>query len=79
MDDFPISSSAIDELLEKEVAREVYERLRRKLVALKSAPEQNMVAIDTVVRDLEKAQLAFKAAHGMIGNNPIEDPQSDGV
>ena len=79
MDDFPISSSAIDELLEKEVAREVYERLRRKLVVLKSAPEQNMVAIDTVVRDLEKAQLAFKAAHGMIGNNPIEDPQSDGV
>ncbi len=62
-----------DSDLAQVVAREDYLRLREKLVALQSALEPNATAIDEVIRALEKAQLAYKATHGLIGNNPIGD------
>ena len=79
MDDLPILSSTTDVQLEREVARQVYDRLRQKLVVLRAAPEPNAAAIDIVVGELEQAELAFKAAHGMMGNNPIGDPPFDAV
>ena len=44
-----------------------------RLIELNSAPEKDMWEIDKVIDLLAKAQLAAKAAHGLIGNNPIED------
>jgi hypothetical protein len=62
---------ANDFTLEQVVAREHYFRLRDKLVRLKSAPEPNMTEIDGVIGELEQAQLAYKATHGVFGNNPL--------
>jgi hypothetical protein len=38
-----------------------------------SESEPNAAAIEGVIRALERAQLAYKATHGLIGNNPIGD------
>lgn len=62
-----------DTTLAQVIAREDYFRLRDKLVALQSASEPNAAAIDGVIRALEQAQLAYKATHGLFGNNPIGD------
>ena len=43
-------------------------------MALNSAAVPNLSDIAGVIRELEKAQLAYKATHGLIGNNPIDDP-----
>ncbi len=63
-----------DSISEQVVAREAYFQLREKLVALNSAAVPNLSDIAGVIRELEKAQLAYKATHGLIGNNPIDDP-----
>ena len=75
MSDLSLPSDVNDSTLEQVIARQHYVQLRNKLVALQSASEPDAGAIDTVIQDLEKAQLAYKATHGLIGNNPIEDPR----
>ena len=78
MNDLLNFPNGTDSSLAQVVAREDYLRLREKLIALQSAPEPNAAAIDDVIRSLEKAQLAYKATHGLIGNNPIGDsPRGD--
>lgn len=54
------------------VAR-TYGDLKSRLIRLRSAPVLDMPAIDTVIDQLAQTQLAFKAAHGLVGNNPIGD------
>lgn len=77
MNDLPRVPNGTDSNLDQVIAREVYFRLREDLVALQSASEPNAAAIDGVIRALEKAQLAYKATHGLIGNNPIGDSPDD--
>jgi hypothetical protein len=62
-----------DYKLDQVVARELYFRLRDKLVGLRSASEPDLAAIDNVIHELEQAQLAYKASHGIYGNNPLTD------
>jgi hypothetical protein len=64
---------ANDHTLEQVLAREHYFRLRDTLVRLKSASVPNLAEIDTVIGELEQAQLAYKATHGVYGNNPLAD------
>ena len=67
-----------DSNLAQVIAREDYLRLRERLLVLQSAPEPNAADIDGVILALEKAQLVYKATHGLIGNNPIGDsPDGD--
>jgi len=68
----------VDHKLEQVIARDHYDRLRSRLVALQSAPEENAVAIDAVIQALGLAQMIYKATHGLIGNNPIEAPPNGG-
>jgi hypothetical protein len=68
-----------DSNLEQVVAREQYEILRTRLVALQSAPVPDMGAIDGVIEALSKAQMAYKATHGLIGNNANDDPPHSGA
>jgi hypothetical protein len=73
MDDFTLPPNIDDSNAEQASARAHYFSLRDKLVSLNSAPVPNTAYIDAVIQDLEKAQLAYKASHGLIGNNPIGD------
>lgn len=73
MHDLPISPQVDNHTLAEVEARQHYFRLREKLVSLKSAIEPNLAAIDSVVKELEQAQLAYKATYGLFGNNPIDD------
>lgn len=73
MSDNTFTPNVADHNLEQVVARENYIRLRDKLVTLRSTPETDMAVIDGVIKDLERAQLAYKATHGLHGNNPIDD------
>lgn len=63
-----------DTTLEQTNARTHYEKLRDNLVMLQSAPEPDMAAIDSVIQALEKAQMVYKATHGLYGNNANDDP-----
>lgn len=74
MTERPITPNGTDSNLSQVLARDHYFSLRQKLVLLQSALEPDTAAIDNVIQELEKAQLAYKATHGLIGNNPIEDP-----
>lgn len=49
-----------------------YAEARRQLELLQSAPEKDLQAIDELIRELEKLQLALKAQQGIQGNNPNE-------
>ncbi len=49
-----------------------YEALRLELQSLHAADVPDEKAIDAVIDRLAAAQLAVKAAHGLIGNNPNE-------
>lgn len=62
-----------DSTLEQVMARQDYLKLRDILVTLQSAPEPDAAAIEDVIRALEKAQLTYKATHGLYGNNPNDD------
>ena len=73
MNDVPVLPNGIDSNLQQVVAREHYEILRNRLIALQSAPEPDMAAIDAVIQALSKAQMAYKATHGLIGNNANDD------
>ena len=73
MNDLPVLPNQTDSNLQQVVAREQYEMLRNRLVALQSAPEPDMAAIDAVIQALSKAQIAYKATHGLIGNNADDD------
>lgn len=73
MNDLPILPNGTDSNLQQVVAREHYEILRNRLVALQSAPEPDMAAIDAVIGALSQAQMAYKASHGLIGNNADDD------
>ena len=50
-----------------------YARLRQRLEDLNRADVKDMRAIDQVIDRLAAAQLAVKAAHGLIGNNPLDE------
>ena len=73
MTDLPTLHNGNDSTLEQVVARERYEILRNRLVALQSAPEPDTAAIDDVIGQLAKTQMAYKASHGLIGNNADDD------
>jgi hypothetical protein len=73
MTDLPTLPNANDNTMQQVVAREQYEILRNRLVALKSAAVPDMAAIDEVIGALSKAQMAYKASHGLIGNNADDD------
>jgi hypothetical protein len=73
MNNFPTLPTEADHKLEQVIARDHYERLRNRLVALQSAPDSKAAAIDTVIEELALAQRIYKATHGLVGNNPIED------
>jgi hypothetical protein len=73
MQDFSNPFESNDHKLEQVVARELYFRLRDKLVGLRAVSEPNMSAIDDVIHELEQAQMAYKATHGIFGNNPLAD------
>lgn len=79
MDDPLTASNGTDNNRQQVEAREDYFRLREKLVVLESSAEPNAADIDAVIRALEKAQLAYKATHGLVGNNPIGDPPNGNV
>ena len=74
MNDVPVLPNGTDSNLEQVVAREQYGILRTRLVALQSAPEPDFGAIDAVIDALTKAQMAYKASHGLLGNNASDDP-----
>lgn len=73
MHDLPIPPDVNNHTLAEVDARQHYFRLREELVSLKSATEPNLAAIDSVIKELEQAQLAYKATYGLFGNNPIDD------
>ncbi len=73
MNALPTLPNEIDCKLEQVIARDHYERLRSRLVALQSQPEGDAAAIDAVIDSLALAQRIYKATHGLIGNNPIDD------
>ena len=75
MHDIPPSVDLNTHNLERTVARQHYFRLRDELVRLESVPEPNGASINSVVQELEQAQLAFKATYGMFENNPIDDSE----
>ena len=49
-----------------------YEELRKHLEALKSEDVMDIQAIDETIKRLAQAQLAAKAANGLIGNCSLE-------
>lgn len=49
-----------------------YARLRKELERLLIIPVKDFQKIDALVDQLEQVQLAFKAQHGVKGNNPNE-------
>lgn len=73
MHDFPLSLNVNNHNLERVVARQHYFRLRDKLVSLELVVEPNLADIDAVIKELEQAQLAYKATYGLFGNNPMDD------
>jgi hypothetical protein len=73
MTHLPLIPNGTDTNVGQRVARDNYFQLREKLVALHSVTVPDAAAIDKVIQALEKAQLAYKATHGLFGNNPIED------
>jgi len=75
MQDLPLSHNVNNLNLERPVAQQHYFELRDKLVGLKSALEPDLAAIDSVVQELEQAQLAYKATFGLFGNNPLDDSE----
>ena len=75
MQDLPLSHNVHNPDLERTEAQQRYFGLRDKLVGLKSALEPDLAAIDSVVQELEQAQLAFKATYGLFGNNPLDDSE----
>ena len=75
MTDIPVLPNGTDSNLEQVVAREQYFILRTRLVALQSAAVPDVGAIDAVIQALSKAQMAYKASHGLIGNNASDDPR----
>ena len=78
MNEFFTPANGTDSTVEQVAARENYDRLRDRLVTLKSAAVPDFAAISAVVQALEKAQLAYKATHGLIGNNPLGDFPDNG-
>lgn len=73
MHHLPLSPNVENHNVQRVVARQHYFRLRDELVSLKSALQPNLAAIDSVIQELEQAQLAYKAMYGLYGNNPIDD------
>lgn len=73
MTHLPTIPNGTDTNVSQLVARDNYFQLREKLVTLHSATVPDAAAIDKVIQALEQAQLAYKATHGLFGNNPIED------
>ena len=73
MNDLTILANGTDSNLQQVVAREHYEILRKRLITLQSAPEPDIAAIDAIIQAISKAQMAYKATHGLIGNNADDD------
>ena len=57
--------------MKRDLASE-YRRLRMRLQQLQAQPVKDFFQIDALIDELEKVQLAFKALHGLHGNNPNE-------
>ncbi len=55
----------------EELAAE-YDRLRDELKRALAAPEKDMAAVNELIERLDSVHMAFKAAHGLQGNNPNE-------
>ncbi len=49
-----------------------YDRLRAELQRLLAAPVKDMAAVQLVIDRLDAVHMAYKAAHGLQGNNPNE-------
>jgi hypothetical protein len=73
MQDTPLPADANDQIQAQVIARERYFKLRDDLVRLRSDSEPDMRAIDSIIGKLEQAQLAYKASHGVLGNNPLNE------
>lgn len=61
----------VEKLINEDLETE-YERLRQTLQVLQAEPVKNLAAIDALIDQLERLQLAIKGQHGIKGNNPIE-------
>ena len=49
-----------------------YDRLRAELKRVLAAPEKDMAVVNELIDRLDRVHMEFKAAHGLIGNNPNE-------
>jgi cell division FtsZ-interacting protein ZapD len=49
-----------------------YDRLRAELKRVLAAPEKDMALVNELIDRLDRVHMEFKAAHGLIGNNPNE-------
>ncbi len=49
-----------------------YDGLRTELQLLLAAPIKDMAAVQAVIDRLDAVHMAYKAAHGLEGNNPNE-------
>jgi len=72
MNDLAILPNIADNTLEQVIAHQNYVQLRNTLAALQSVFIPDAAAIDAVILKLAKAQFAYKATHGLTGNNPLE-------
>lgn len=50
-----------------------YDRLRNELKRLLREPVRDMRAVERVLEQLDDAHMRYKEAHGLHGNNPIEE------
>ncbi len=49
-----------------------YDRLRLEMKRALAAPVKDMAAVNALIDRLDDVHRRFKAAHGLIGNNPNE-------
>ena len=49
-----------------------YDRLRDELKRVLAAPQKDMAAVNELIDRLDRVHMEFKAAHGLLGNNPNE-------
>jgi hypothetical protein len=49
-----------------------YDRLRDALKSALAAPQKDMALVNDLIDRLDRVHMEFKAAHGLVGNNPNE-------
>jgi hypothetical protein len=70
MNVLPMSPNGTDSTLEQVIAREHCAQLWERLESLQTTLQPDGAAIDVVIHDLAKAQLAYAATHGLVGIGP---------